>query len=73
MSICLPRGLHGKLEQQVEEEKGTFHMFYLHILDLKTLNETFSFQEIVISQLRTCFGKKLATKSSYSAMFTSKL
>lgn len=45
VSICLPSGLHGKLELTVVEGKRSFCVFYLHILDLKPLNETFSFQK----------------------------
>ena len=71
--MCLPSSLHGKLEQKVEEGKETFPLFCLNLLDLKPLNETFPFQEIGILQLRTCFARKLPTKSPYNTTFFSRL
>lgn len=60
------------MEQIVEEGKGPFPLFCLNIFDLKPLNETSPIQEIGILQLRTCFARKLPTKSPYNAVFVSR-
>ena len=57
----------------MEERQGTLHLFYLNVLDLKPLSETFPFREIVILQLRTCFARKLLTKSPYNTVLVSRL
>lgn len=57
----------------MEEGKGTFPLFCLNLFDLKPLNETFQFQEIGILQPRTCFARKLPTKSPYNSVVVSRL
>lgn len=64
VSTCLPSGLQRKLELKVVERKTFFCVFYLHIVDLKPLNEAFLFQKNRCFSARNLLCKEISCQIS---------